>query len=110
MNAKVLNALTREPDVTPREAAAYWLMRAQSGDFSAADRAEFAAWLAENPEHPRIYEFVRGTWEFAGAAATAPEILMRREIARGRLAPLRSRGWRASALAATVLAAMIGGA
>jgi transmembrane sensor len=101
---------SEEGEATDLDVAVYWLMRTRSADFSPADQAEFAAWLAHDPDHSRLYQSVQATWNMTGAAASAPEILLRRQEARMRVPPVRaSWKWRLTiSAAASVLLAVAG--
>ncbi len=45
-----------------REAALRWFVRARAEDFSAAERTEMNAWLADNPQHREEYARLQQTW------------------------------------------------
>jgi transmembrane sensor len=46
-----------------RKQAIAWLIRKQSGTFSAADQAQFEQWLIADPRHPGIYRQIELVWE-----------------------------------------------
>ena len=48
------------------EAACEWLVTLHDKDVSAADKAAFAAWLAESPVHVREYLTAERDWRLLG--------------------------------------------
>jgi transmembrane sensor len=46
-----------------RQQAIEWLVRSQSGTFSAAERQRFEQWLEADPLHRRTYEQVANVWQ-----------------------------------------------
>jgi transmembrane sensor len=53
-------------------AAAHWLARMTSGDATAADRAEFAMWRMESPDHDRVFRELTQIWTSLRVAAPRP--------------------------------------
>ena len=65
-----------------REVAALWHNRLQREKVTEATRSEFAAWLAESPEHQVAYEVVDKAWIALQSTALDPQILaLRHETA-----------------------------
>ena len=56
------------------ERAAEWFSRQETAELSAAQRADFQAWLAASPEHVREYEAIQRMWS-AYAQVTVPPAL-----------------------------------
>ncbi|OZI30456.1 hypothetical protein CAL29_20730 [Bordetella genomosp. 10] len=63
----------------PRDQAAFWFARLNSGDATEADRRAFEAWRQADPEHDRHYRNLHFFWD---AARHVPEARMRAILAR----------------------------
>jgi len=55
----------QSPARNPRDAAAHWFARVQSGDIDAAEQAEFETWRAADPLHAREYTALQHIWGIA---------------------------------------------
>jgi transmembrane sensor len=53
--------------------AAAWIARLRADDCSEQDRADFALWLAANPEHRRSMDSMLEMWEDLGASGLMPQ-------------------------------------
>jgi transmembrane sensor len=87
------------------EMAAAWHGRMNDEDVSPSVRAEFEAWLVENPEHTAAYQTVERAWQQMAEVGNDPRVLaLRREAltARGRVR------WSRIAAAAVVGVALLG--
>lgn len=68
------------PTISPasesiQEAAALWFARLRGESVSADDRAEFAAWLAENPVHGEEYALLEQIWDSSAQLQSRPRSL-----------------------------------
>lgn len=80
-----------------KEQAIHWLARLHSGHYTDAERAAFAAWLAENKAHRHTFDEVQRLWnEMEGLRTLAARDLAAARTYRPRPA---WRGWRGAALA-----------
>lgn len=80
-----------------KEQAIHWLARLHSGHCTDAERAAFAAWLAENEAHRQTFDEVQRLWnEMEGLRTLATRDL---EAARRYRPRPAWRGWRGAALA-----------
>src|SRR6185437_8311193 len=99
-----------DPEDDAIEAAACdWFSRRRSGEMTAKDERDLEAWLALDPAHRAALEEAERAWSGLEAFRSTPEILARRERARGRYRGV-PRAWIASAAAAFAALAVIGGA
>ncbi|HEX6860045.1 MAG TPA: FecR domain-containing protein [Caulobacteraceae bacterium] len=93
----------------PIEAAACdWLARKRSGEMSARDERDLAAWLALAPAHGAMLAQVERAFDGLEAFRSTPEVMARRQKARARHAGV-PRGWLMRAAAAVAAVAVIGG-
>ena len=90
-------------------AACDWFARRRSGEMTARDERDLEAWLALDPAHRAALEEVERAWTGLEAFRSTPEILARRERARGRYRGV-PRAWIVRAAAAFAALAVIGGA
>ena len=99
-----------DPEDDAIEAAACdWFARRRSGEMTAKDERDLEAWLALDPAHRAALEEVERAWTGLEAFRSTPEILARRERARGRYRGV-PRAWIVRAAAAFAALAVIGGA
>lgn len=89
-------------------AACDWFARRRSGEMTPKDERDLEAWLALDPAHRAALEEVERAWAGLEAFRSTPELLARREKARGRYAGV-PRAWIVRAAAAVVAFAVIGG-
>jgi len=90
-------------------AACDWFARRRSGEMTARDERDLDAWLALDPAHRAALEEVERAWAGLEAFRSTPELLARRERARGRYRGV-PRVWIARAAAVFAALAVIGGA
>lgn len=88
-------------------AACDWFARRRSGEMTARDERDLEAWLALTPAHRAALEDVERSWAALEAFRSTPELLARREKARGRYAGL-PRTWLLHAAAAVAAFAVLG--
>ena len=84
-----------------------WFARRRSGEMSAKDERDLEAWLALDPAHRATLEEVERAWAGLEAFRSTPELLARREKARGRYAGV-PRAWIMRVAAAIAAVAVIG--
>ncbi|HEX5775128.1 MAG TPA: FecR domain-containing protein [Caulobacteraceae bacterium] len=89
-------------------AACDWFARRRSGEITPRDERDLDAWLALDPAHRAALEEVERAWAGLESFRSTPELLARRETARGRYAGV-PRAWLRRAAAAMVALAVIGG-
>jgi len=89
--------------------ACNWLARRRSGVMSAKDQRDLDAWLALDPAHGAALEAAERAWDGLEAFRATPELLARREKARGRYAGV-PRAWIMRTAAAIAAITVIGGA
>ena len=85
-----------------------WFARRRSGEMTPKDERDLDAWLALDSAHRAALEEVERAWAGLEAFRSTPELLARREKARGRYAGV-PRAWIMRAAAAVVAVAVIGG-
>jgi transmembrane sensor len=91
------------------EAAALWVARRESGDWSAEDEVELAAWLDEQLAHKAAFWRLRHGWAAADRVSALGFQIRERRIRRIRIWPaLRTIGPRAGSAIAASLAMAIG--
>lgn len=88
-------------------AACDWFARRRSGEMTAKDERDLEAWLTLDPAHRAALEEVERSWASLEAFRSTPELLARREKARGRYAGV-PRAWIMRAAAAVVAVAVVG--
>lgn len=104
----MMDAQRSAPDMTAQAQAEAWFARLLSEDCSAADRAAFERWQAEQPGNDIAYREVERLWHRSGALHRYADI----QAAMG--APVARPGWRRhlriplAAAAALVVAVMVG--
>ncbi|MGC4250029.1 MAG: FecR family protein [Sphingobium sp.] len=94
--------------LAPDEAAAFWLIRMDSGSFDARAQAEFDAWRSETPGNAAAFERAKNVWKTFEDADSIPDLAALRESALAARPRLRRVIWIAAGagLAATLVAAV----
>ncbi|SNS59896.1 FecR family protein [Sphingopyxis indica] len=85
-----------------RSEAAHWFNLHLAGDMTLDDESRFHEWLGRSDLHRELYRGVERAWSIAGAAADDPALRVPRKdlsVAAG----VARRGWRALALAASII-------
>jgi transmembrane sensor len=92
---------------TPRTIAAAWFARQRSGEMTAGEARELAAWLDADPAHRAAFELAAEVWGAAEGVRANPTMLTIRERAMQR----RRFGWvrGGAAIAASLTLAVFGG-
>jgi transmembrane sensor len=67
--------------MTADEAAAYWVLRHDRQDMSAADRAHFTAWLDAGDGNAQAFRKANGVWDIFEHADTDPHLAALRQAA-----------------------------
>jgi len=94
--------MTRAQDIEAK--AAEWLMRREQSQWSQADQAALDGWLDESMAHKAAFWRLEHTWQIADRIGA---LAARDNAPRPRRATLHLKRWRASALAASLLLAMV---
>ena len=89
------------------DTAVYWFTRAWSGALPAHDQHALDAWLDDDPTHRAAYDAVAATWQGIEPIRTDPRIMALREAAEARRHCANA--WRARAVAAALLVAVMAG-
>lgn len=76
--------------MTPDEAAIYWVLQRDSRDLTAAEQANFDAWLAASEAHARAFQKANGVWDVFDDADADPHLTALRQAA---LATKPARRW-----------------
>lgn len=72
--------ITDDSPADPIEQAGAWCVRLAEGSLTPEVRADFASWLAEDPENRRAFEDVSRTWQSLEQTHLSPELVaMRRD-------------------------------
>ena len=59
------------------DAAIEWIARLRASDITDAERAEFAAWLADNDAHKQAFDAMAELWDLSGSLETADLLPMK---------------------------------
>jgi transmembrane sensor len=94
-------------DDTVEAVACDWFARRRSGEMTPKDERDLEAWLALDPAHRAALDEIERAWTGLEAFRSTPEVLARREGARGRYAGV-PRAWIMRAAAAIAAVAVIG--
>jgi transmembrane sensor len=93
--------MTRSQDIEAQ--AAKWLLRREQPEWSQADQAELAGWLAESMSHKAAFWRLEHAWQMADRIGA---LSARDNAPRPRRTGLPLRWWQAGALAASLLLAV----
>jgi transmembrane sensor len=93
--------MTRSQDIEAQ--AAEWLLRREQPEWSQADQAELAGWLAESMSHKAAFWRLEHAWQMADRIGA---LSARDNAPRPRRTGLPLRWWQAGALAASLLLAI----
>lgn len=98
-----------EPGLTPDEAAAYWLVRFDAGDVSAAERAAFEEWRTSSLANARALVAAESAWGVFDLDVEDQHLIAIREAARSVQPARRWRVWKIAggAIAASLAAGLI---
>ncbi len=97
------------------EQAESWFVRLNSGDATAAEKAEHQSWLQADSMHRMAFQELQNLWDIVGSFSEAPEIVAARETvlrdtataAKAKKKSLFSRPWPSLAIAASLLLMVI---
>jgi transmembrane sensor len=97
-----------DPEAIEREASD-WFARMNADDVTADDRARFEAWLRTHPSRAKAYAELVGTWRFLVKSAPLVRAVYFGQVMNAASArTARTPRWLAGALAATVVAIVLG--
>jgi len=94
--------------ISPREAAADWLERQETGALPPADQARFEAWLTADAVNADAYEAMARVYALSDEHAAEPQIMGLRQAALSARAGDRKPIWRVAAAASLAVAVGLG--